>query len=48
MNKWRLHWDVEDEIVEGGNERDAKEEAFNLVHYHKIKIKLTITKLNHD
>ncbi len=45
MNRWRLHWDVEDEIVEETYERDAKKIAFDKVLYREIKMKLTITQL---
>ncbi|KKL89114.1 hypothetical protein LCGC14_1917910 [marine sediment metagenome] len=45
MNKWRLHWDVEDEIVEDAFKRDAKRQAFYKILYREIKIKLTVTKV---
>ena len=43
MTKWRLHWDIEDEIVEAVFEVDAKKQAFDKVLYHEIKLKLTVS-----
>ncbi len=45
MNKFKLHWDVEDEIVDAVDEKDAKEQAFYKVLYKEIKIKLTVEKI---